>query len=175
MNPEVDVPAVTMDAAVEEALQPLFGQEFDQPLVDTISVDRTLWWLKKIAAEKAAFQAQLDEAVAFYQRKMAQCDQTAEFAKARIETFLKAAQKEKLATPNGTVFFQTTKSVVWPESTTLEAFAREKGVDCITTETVTKIDKATLKKYIVESGQAPMGFEITEKTKLAVRMSKEEA
>jgi hypothetical protein len=170
MNQEVDIPTMASEADACDT-DALFGPEYDAPIVSTISVDRTLWWLKKIAAEKAGYQAQLDEANAFYDKRMAQCDQAVEFAKARIQAYLKEVQRKKLATPNGTVFFQTTKSVVWPEDGVLIAFAREQGLQGVVTEhTITKIDKAALKKYIAASNHAPIGFEPAEKTTLAVRM-----
>lgn len=150
----------------------LFGPEYNEPLLDSMGVDRTLWWLKRIAADKAVFQTQLEEAQAFYARKMAQLDQTAEFAKARIEAFLKAGEKDKLVVPNGTVFFQTTNGTIWPEDEVIVAFVRENAVEGVISEqTVTKIDKAVLKKYIKESGRAPMGFETPERTKLAFRLA----
>jgi hypothetical protein len=170
MNQDVEIPRAAPEADASH-VDDVFGPEFDAPIADTISVDRTLWWLKKIAAEKAGYQAQVEEAQAFYARRMAQCDQATEFAKARIEAYLKEAQRKKLATPNGTVFFQKTKSVVWPEDEVLIAFAREQGLQGVVTEhTITKIDKAALKKYIATSNQAPIGFEQAERTTLAVRM-----
>jgi len=174
-NPLGEIPLAVVERAADER-DPLFGPEFDEPLMDTMGVDRTLWWLKKIAAERATYAAQLEEAKRFYDRRMAQCDQQAEFAKARIETFLKDGQKERVATPSGTVFFQTINGVIWPEDEVLVAFVRENAIEGIVSEeTVTKIDKAALKKYIKESGRSPMGYETPEKTKLAVRLGAEAA
>jgi hypothetical protein len=112
---------VVLSEEREELFPTLPGE--DQPITSVSDVAFTLAALKSVKLHEQEFAEQERELVATYRRwyrlKAEQCQRREAFLKERLRGYLEFAQRDKLATPEGTVFYQKTRAIAWPDDDTI--------------------------------------------------------
>lgn len=149
----------------------------NEPITTTSDVTATVAALKSVELQRAEFDEQEKELLLTYRRwfglKRDQCLRREEYLKTRLRGYLEFAQKDKLATPEGTVFYQKQQHVDYPDDEgTLIAWIKEdpERMDrFLVVSEGESINKTELSKAI-RSGeiQAP-GVALNETTELRVR------
>jgi hypothetical protein len=112
--------AIAVQPAEErEELFPVLPGD-DVPIGSYGEVMNTIVAIKSVELRQTEFEEQQKEVMMmhkhWFELKRNQCERRIEFLKLRLQGYLEFAQKDKIATPEGTVHFQTTKTIVWPEN-----------------------------------------------------------
>ena len=115
----------------------------------------------------------LSEAVEFYQNRVNQRKNAQDYFKEKIAEHLEylkdQGQPTKVATPAGTAYFTTRKSVEWPDDETLLDYAKSMGLEIKVKESVSKTDVGI---FVRTLGVKPKWYKESESTSLVIKMKK---
>ena len=138
-----------------------------------MDADRTMRAMLYIQQEILDEQMYLDEAIEFYKNRIAQREKGYDYLKSKIAEHLEylkdQGQPTKVATPAGTAYFTTRKSVEWPDDETLLDYAKSMGLEIKVKESVSKTDVGI---FVRTLGVKPKWYKESESTSLVIKMKK---
>lgn len=138
-----------------------------------IDADRHLFGIQAVQRKIDREKAFLDEAMAFYNNRIAQLEKQKEFLEGKVENFLYALESQgtepKAATPSGTAYLRTSQSKLW-DDVDLVKFARFHKLDSLV-KVKESVSKPELAKKCEELEIKPP-YTVEEKRSLVIRPKK---
>ncbi len=159
---EPDIATLTESPLRED----LFPEE-EGEIVNTMDVTRKVWAIRRLEKMVEQYDQQDAESRQFYAERKSSAQARIDFVKASIQAFLRHHDLQRLATPNGTAYFRSITTKLWPADEVLLAWAQVHLPDAVRLRR--EPDKKAIGEHIKTTGNTPEGYDEREETRLYLR------